>query len=298
MSFPFPISLKDFIMKKILSLIALGFVLSTSGVCAQTLTSAEQIKLDRDKQSLAASYKRNADELSCGPMTHPGARKQCIFYRDVNDEASKCAQRSITAKDLKDCRDKLYGEERELARKPYSWFDDRLATCREKMTATEDAYKKLYEKEKAAGTFTAVDIVQLDKSYTFWNEGHDRNKRLDFFKQTQDQCIIQTEYYAAGIALINTKIKAKPQITIKKANYGENCANVNKSKMDIAKLIATACDSKLTCSYTMDAFKTTGDPAPNCAKELVVTYSCGSADKTVKLDKEAHGKTAQFDCSK
>jgi hypothetical protein len=284
-------------MKKILSLLVIGFALSSGSAYAQTLTAAEQLKFDRDKQALSQKYKNESDGMSCTPMTHPGARKQCIFYRDVYDDASRCARLALTAKDLKDCRDKLYGEEREIARKPYSWFDPQLATCREKMTATEDEYKKLFNKENASGTFKAADLEQF-KIYTFENEGHRRNNRQDFFKQTQDQCIIQTEYYTAGIALINAKIKVKPQITIKKANYGENCGNVNKSKMDLASNYKKTCDGKLTCSYTINAFGVDGDPAPNCAKELVATYSCGSGDKTLKLDKEAHGKTAQFDCSK
>jgi len=89
-----------------------------------------------------------------------------------------------------------------------------------------------------------------------------------------------------------------PKIAVKKAIYGENCSNVNKAKMDIAKFVGDACNGKVNCSYKIDAFKVVGDPAPNCPKELVTTYSCGGADKTHKLDKEAHGKDVVLDCSK
>lgn len=281
-------------MNKTISLIALVLAFFASSAFAQV---TPEMQLERDKKSLADRFKRNVDELSCGPITHPGARKQCVFYRDIYDEGRKCAQNSLTQDDLKQCRSKLSGDTSALERQPYSWFDPQLATCREKMTATEEEYKKLFDKERAASTFTAADLEQL-KIYTTQNEGYDRNNRRDFFKQTTDQCAIQTDYFKAGIALINTKIKAKPQITIKKASYGENCANVNKSKMDLANNFKKACDGKLTCSYTINAFGVDGDTAPNCAKELAVTYSCGTGDKTLKLDKEAHGKTAQLDCSK
>jgi hypothetical protein len=285
-------------MKKILSLVALGFMLNIGGAFAQVTA---EMQLDRDKKSFADARKRESDELSCGPITHPGARKQCVFYRDINDNARKCAQNSLTQNDLTQCRTLYRADIRELEMKPYSWFDDRLATCRTKMTVTEDEYKKLFSKENAAGTFKAADLEQL-KIYSFENEGHRRNNRQDFFKQTQDQCIIQTEYYAAGIALINAKIKAKPapapvlKVNVKKAIYGENCPAVNKAKMDLASNFKKACDGKDSCTYTINAFGVDGDPAPNCPKDLVVTYSCGSADKTLKIDKEAHGKAAKFEC--
>ncbi len=87
-----------------------------------------------------------------------------------------------------------------------------------------------------------------------------------------------------------------PKINVKKAIYGENCPAVNKAKMDLASNFKKACDGKDSCTYTINAFGVDGDPAPNCPKDLVVTYSCGSADKTVKVDKEAHSKPALMSC--
>ena len=87
-----------------------------------------------------------------------------------------------------------------------------------------------------------------------------------------------------------------PKVNIKKAIYGENCPTVDKAKMDLASNFKKACDGKDSCTYTINAFGVDGDPAPNCAKELVVTYSCGSADKTLKVDKEAHNKPALMNC--
>jgi hypothetical protein len=108
---------------------------------------------------------------------------------------------------------------------------------------------------------------------------------------------------AAKPATTTTTPAAKPAttaaaagtVTVVKALYGVNCKAKNP---DITAKVAAACKGA-TCSYKIDAFGATGDPAPNCAKDLTVEYRCSASGATKKtsLPAEAHGKTVTLSCT-
>ena len=92
-----------------------------------------------------------------------------------------------------------------------------------------------------------------------------------------------------------TTAAAAGTVTVVKALYGVNCKAKNP---DITAKVAAACKGA-TCSYKIDAFGATGDPAPNCAKDLTVEYQCstGGSTRKVALPAEAHGKTVTLSCT-
>ena len=59
-------------------------------------------------------------------------------------------------------------------------------------------------------------------------------------------------------------------VVVQSATYGINCG----ASFDNAfSPISDACDNAQTCNYTID-YRVLGDPAPGCAKNFTVTYSC------------------------
>ena len=92
-----------------------------------------------------------------------------------------------------------------------------------------------------------------------------------------------------------TTTAAAGTVTVVKALYGVNCKAKNP---DITAKVAAACKGA-TCSYKIDAFGATGDPAPGCAKDFTVEYRCSTGGSTRKasLPAEAHGKSVSLSCT-
>eukprot|EP01084_Bolivina_argentea_P014995 28042_1 len=63
---------------------------------------------------------------------------------------------------------------------------------------------------------------------------------------------------------------ASGTIVITSATYGANCGAATDNQLDN---LANACNSKSSCSYTVD-YRIIGDPAPNCAKTYIYEYIC------------------------
>jgi hypothetical protein len=80
-------------------------------------------------------------------------------------------------------------------------------------------------------------------------------------------------------------IEHKQTIRIVMATYGRNCGA---SLGNVTDQIVTSCSGRFECSYVID-YTVLGDPAPGCAKEYELTYSCGASDivKAVRIPGEA-----------
>jgi hypothetical protein len=93
--------------------------------------------------------------------------------------------------------------------------------------------------------------------------------------------------FAAGPA-------AAAGIHVLTAWYGPSC---HTQHGNVTAHVKSRCDGKAACSYTVDA-GTLGDPAPGCAKNFLVLYTCpGQAEvRLAQMPAEAHGKAIQFAC--
>jgi hypothetical protein len=89
------------------------------------------------------------------------------------------------------------------------------------------------------------------------------------------------------------------------ASYGLNChasGSSNKGEVqpgNVTRIVADACNGLARCVYLVDVAKL-GDPAPACAKDMTVRWTCGS-DPTVEkayLKMEASGKTIVMTCER
>ena len=59
-------------------------------------------------------------------------------------------------------------------------------------------------------------------------------------------------------------------ITVKAATYGASC---NQSKGNVTKFLQDACNGHDRCDYSV-RYQTIGDPAPGCAKDFSVEWTC------------------------
>lgn len=91
--------------------------------------------------------------------------------------------------------------------------------------------------------------------------------------------------------------QAKPAaalvIKVLQARYGVNCKAV---KPDVTAHLATVCNGKETCDYTVNA-GAIGDTAPGCAKAYEASYECTAGKSlTAALPAEASGKSIRLSC--
>lgn len=86
-------------------------------------------------------------------------------------------------------------------------------------------------------------------------------------------------------------------IEVLEATYGANC--IRNASGNVTPYAAKICSRAPNCSLSIDVSKM-GDPAPGCAKDFSVRYSCGKklGSRTLSLPSEANGKTLQLDCQK
>jgi len=88
---------------------------------------------------------------------------------------------------------------------------------------------------------------------------------------------------------------AAANLTVLTAWYGQSC---NTQHGNVTAHMKSRCDGKETCQYVVDAVQL-GDPAPGCAKNLVVLYAC-QGNASVRLSQvgaEANGKTVALTCT-
>ncbi|MBL6853209.1 MAG: hypothetical protein ISS15_00445 [Alphaproteobacteria bacterium] len=65
---------------------------------------------------------------------------------------------------------------------------------------------------------------------------------------------------------------AQNVITVTSATYGASCHQPNGN---VTHFLADACNGKATCDYTV-RYQTIGDPAPGCAKDFSVQWTCSA----------------------
>ena len=81
-------------------------------------------------------------------------------------------------------------------------------------------------------------------------------------------------------------------ISVTSASYGQSC---KVPKGNQTQPLQAACNGKTTCQYTVD-YKVIGDPAPNCAKDFTVEWTCGTNTMTASLPAEASGGKVNLSC--
>lgn len=90
------------------------------------------------------------------------------------------------------------------------------------------------------------------------------------------------------------------RLAISKAWWGENCLKRDKGKqpmpkeVDVTSQIEGPCNQQERCSLHMDKLAL-GDPYPNCAEELTVSYRCFSYDKLRSVTYNA-GDLVELNC--
>ncbi|MBI5542421.1 MAG: hypothetical protein HY901_00920, partial [Deltaproteobacteria bacterium] len=88
-------------------------------------------------------------------------------------------------------------------------------------------------------------------------------------------------------------LSCAPAVRVVSATYGKSCG---RAQGNATGIVSEACrGTRGQCSYKADNL---GDPAPGCAKDLEITYSCGVDPtlKTARVEGEAAGRTAVLDC--
>jgi hypothetical protein len=77
-------------------------------------------------------------------------------------------------------------------------------------------------------------------------------------------------------------VESKPvgAIHVLSATYGANCGA---SPGNVTNDVQTSCEGGRKCTYTVDVERL-GDPAPECAKDFIVTYSCASDAPILRKD--------------
>ena len=83
-------------------------------------------------------------------------------------------------------------------------------------------------------------------------------------------------------------------IDVTSATYGASCGA---AKDNALMLTGLACNTKEDCEYAI-SIANLGDPAPGCAKDFQVSYTCVNdpMPHTVTIPAEANGKTVQLAC--
>jgi hypothetical protein len=83
-------------------------------------------------------------------------------------------------------------------------------------------------------------------------------------------------------------------ISVTSATYGAIC---KVPKGNFTSPLQSACNGKSTCQYTVQ-FAPVGDPAPGCAKDFAVEWTCGSGgSRTIALIAEAIGSRISLTCN-
>eukprot|EP01084_Bolivina_argentea_P014994 28038_1 len=80
-------------------------------------------------------------------------------------------------------------------------------------------------------------------------------------------------------------------IVIKHATFGENCGATTDNEL---VNLATVCDSKNCCSYTID-LQVIDDPAPVCEKSYTYEYIC-SVESSIIIRSSEESETLNIDC--
>jgi hypothetical protein len=93
-------------------------------------------------------------------------------------------------------------------------------------------------------------------------------------------------------------------ISVREATYGESCRGtalprgyVNAvATGNATRVMMRTCNRRLACDVVVGpgAF---GDPAPFCAKDFVVAWTCGGATHQIRLPAEAAGTTVHLSCA-
>lgn len=91
--------------------------------------------------------------------------------------------------------------------------------------------------------------------------------------------------------------QAQPQtttISVTMATYGGRTCKIPNG--NVTQPLQTACNGKATCQYTVNHL-VIGDPAPGCAKDFVVEWTCGtSPGGSASLPGEASGGKVNLSC--
>lgn len=97
--------------------------------------------------------------------------------------------------------------------------------------------------------------------------------------------------------------QSEPGINVLAATYGATTQSVggavcNKiATGNATQEVSNLCNGRSDCSYAISV-SALGDPSPNCKKNFVVTYTCGTdqTQKNVTVPGEANGQTANLSC--
>lgn len=82
-------------------------------------------------------------------------------------------------------------------------------------------------------------------------------------------------------------------LKVREATYGGNCGA---RRGNVTAHIAGQCDGKASCNYSVE-YAVIGDPAPGCAKDYRVAYSCGPVDREGFAGPEAgYGSVVTLNC--
>jgi hypothetical protein len=94
--------------------------------------------------------------------------------------------------------------------------------------------------------------------------------------------------------LVSKPIETKG-VQVLEATYGENC---RVARGNVTKHIASVCNGKNSCSYTID-YTVIGDPAVGCAKDYSVEWKCVGKPRTYSAfasPEAGYQKTVQLIC--
>jgi len=95
---------------------------------------------------------------------------------------------------------------------------------------------------------------------------------------------------------LSSAAHAAGTISVKSASYGANCGVGNHN--NATSSVQSQCDGHAACGYVVD-HKILGDPAPNCAKDFSVDWSCAEPGpmNAAHLAGEAGGQTVTLSCA-
>ena len=95
----------------------------------------------------------------------------------------------------------------------------------------------------------------------------------------------------AGLGSV-VSLSCGPRLSVLQATYGANCGA---TPGNVTNRFKAAC-KRGSCNYTVDV-AALGDPAPGCAKDFDVEYSCAGTSARRKIDAEANGKAVILACN-
>lgn len=99
---------------------------------------------------------------------------------------------------------------------------------------------------------------------------------------------------AASALLLGTCAWAN-EVNVLTAWYGQSCGAAHGN---VTAHVKSRCDGRQVCLYGVDA-PSLGDPAPGCAKNLIVVFACQgqTAVRLSQLQAEANGRTLVLACN-